>query len=245
MWRCNIVNKELIGIAIICLVFSGIGAVAAESNLYAFTLRADRVLTDYIGGNATSDKVNITGLVIQAGQILGYYNKSATDTLLGAKANDSDLTAHTGDTNNPHNVTTAQTGAAEATHNHTGDDITSQVSDAHTVDGSHASAFMSSSVEIRFTEWDGFTLGVEFVATGAGIAIIEATLGNTDTIYITIDKDNGGSDVETYKGRHGGATAGGTFDFTVTVPFDKGDGVTISQSGATGVSSRVYYFGIS
>lgn len=139
-------NKELIGIAIIGLVFFGIEAVAAESGLYTFTLRADRVLTDYIGGNVTADKVNITGLIIQAGQILGYYNKSATDTLLdtkansthdhalgvsnvsglqgildnkynmseadallGEKANDSDLTAHTGDSDNPHNVTTVPT----------------------------------------------------------------------------------------------------------------------------------------
>lgn len=43
-----------------------------------------------------------------------YYTKNETNTLLGAKANQSDLTAHTGDTNNPHNVTKAQVGLGNA-----------------------------------------------------------------------------------------------------------------------------------
>ena len=39
-----------------------------------------------------------------------YYTKTETDTLLGAKADQSSLSAHTGDTNNPHSVTKAQVG---------------------------------------------------------------------------------------------------------------------------------------
>lgn len=147
-------NKKLIKIVIIALIFFGIWAVAAESNLNTFTLRADRVLTDYIGGNATADKVNITGLVIQTGQVLGYYNESATDTLLDAKADlihnhalgvsnvsglqgildnkadASDLTVHTSNTSNPHSVTRGQIGAAASSHNHSGSDITSPVAEA-------------------------------------------------------------------------------------------------------------------
>lgn len=115
----NTMNKKLIMTAGIALIFSGIWAVAAESNLNTFTLRADKILTDYIGGNATSDKVNITGLIIHAGQVLGYYNESATDTLLDAKSNQSDLTAHIDNiTSNPHGVTTSQIGAAATIHDH-------------------------------------------------------------------------------------------------------------------------------
>jgi len=132
-------NKGLIRTAIIGLIFFGIGAVVAESNLNIFTLRADKVLTDYIGGNTTANKVNITGLIIQAGQVLGYYNESATDALLDAKADQSDLTAHIGNvTGNPHNVTALQVGAAASSHTHSGGDIMSQVNDTDTVDGYHA-----------------------------------------------------------------------------------------------------------
>jgi hypothetical protein len=130
MWRCNIVNKELIGIALIAMIFFGTWAVAAESGLYTFTLRADRVLTDYIGGNATSDKVNITGLIIQAGQVLGYYNETEVNSTLynersNREGNDTDirsdvssvnssltaLSTHIDNNTNPHVVTAGQLGA--------------------------------------------------------------------------------------------------------------------------------------
>ncbi|MEE8403120.1 MAG: hypothetical protein V3R93_05130 [Candidatus Hydrothermarchaeaceae archaeon] len=133
-------NKELIRIAVIALIFFGIGAAAAESNLNTFTLRADRVLAGYIGGNVTADEVNITGLMIKAGQVLGYYNESATDALLDIKANASNLTSHTSNTSNPHNVTAAEVGGAVAIHSHAGTAITSSVSQADyadTVDGIH------------------------------------------------------------------------------------------------------------
>ena len=42
-----------------------------------------------------------------------YYTKAQTDTLLGAKANQNDLTAHIENNNNPHNVTKAQVGLSD------------------------------------------------------------------------------------------------------------------------------------
>lgn len=97
-------------------------------------------------------------------------------------------------------------------------------------------------IETRFTEYDGFSEGSEFVATDAGIAIISAKGTGADraAISIAIDKDDGGADVKTYEGQTAGAD-----DFqrvTVTAPFDKGDGVTINRATGTLLASRVYYF---
>lgn len=99
---------------------------------------------------------------------------------------------------------------------------------------------------LPFTEWDGFTYGVEFVAAHSGIAVISA--GNTSVspaaadVQITIDKDNAGTDVKTYRDYTGHAATSDKYWSTVTVPFKKGDGVTITPTRYTTVHARVYYF---
>jgi len=99
---------------------------------------------------------------------------------------------------------------------------------------------------LPFTEWDGFTYGVEFVAAHSGIAVISA--GNADSdpraadVQITIDKDNAGTDVRTYRDYTGHTVTPDKYWSTVTVPFKKGDGVTITPNRYTTVHARVYYF---
>lgn len=195
-------NKELIGIAIIAMIFFGTCAVAAESGLYTFTLRADRVLTDYIGGNATSDKVNITGLVIQAGQVLGYYNETEVDAqinmcfvndtaLLTAlntetsqrEGNDtalqsdidsvnSTLDTHTADTGNPHTVVAEDLTITDSDVPNT---ITiNQAANAHTVDTYHA------------TTSAGASTGVPVISSTTTYTNLKAgyasSSGNSDTV---------------------------------------------------------------
>jgi hypothetical protein len=99
---------------------------------------------------------------------------------------------------------------------------------------------------LPFTEWDGFTYGVEFAAAHSGIAVISA--GNADSdpraadVQITIDKDNAGTDVRTYRDYTGHTVTPDKYWSTVTVPFKKGDGVTITPNRYTTVHARVYYF---
>ncbi len=99
---------------------------------------------------------------------------------------------------------------------------------------------------LPFTEWDGFTYGVEFVAAHSGIAVISA--GNTASdpsaadVQITIDKDNSGMDIKTYRDYTGHAGTPDKYWSTVTVPFKKGDGVTITPNRYNTVHARVYYF---
>lgn len=93
---------------------------------------------------------------------------------------------------------------------------------------------------VRFTEWDGFTFGTEFVATDAGIAVMTGrdSASNTRYIQIIVDKDNAGTDIKTYT--QFALTA--TREATITVPFDKGDGVTLRYDVNTTPIARVYYF---
>jgi hypothetical protein len=99
---------------------------------------------------------------------------------------------------------------------------------------------------LPFTEWDGFTHGVKFIAAHSGIAIISA--GNTVSdpasadVQITIDKDNSGTNIKTYRDYTGHSATADKYWSTVTVPFKKGDGVTITPNRYTSVNSMVYYF---
>ncbi len=99
---------------------------------------------------------------------------------------------------------------------------------------------------LPFTEWDGFSFGVEFVAVHSGIAILSA--GNTTAdpaaadVQIVIDKDNAGTDVKTYRDYTGHSATADKYWSTVTVPFKKGDGVTITPNKHHSVNARVYYF---
>ncbi|MFC2156096.1 hypothetical protein ACFLRB_06380 [Acidobacteriota bacterium] len=99
---------------------------------------------------------------------------------------------------------------------------------------------------LPFSEWDGFTYDVEFVAAHSGIAVISA--GNAATspraadVQITIDKDNAGTDIRTYRDFTGHVMTPDEYWSTVTVPFKKGDGVTITPNRYNTVHARVYYF---
>lgn len=99
---------------------------------------------------------------------------------------------------------------------------------------------------LPFTEWDGFSHGVEFVAAHSGIAVLSA--GNTTAdpaaadVQITIDKDNAGTDVKIYRDYTGHSATADKYWSTVTVPFKKGDGVTITPNKFHSVNARVYYF---
>jgi hypothetical protein len=65
-----------------------------------------------------------------------------------AIARDSEVSAHTSRTDNPHTVTAAQTGAASVVHSHAGSDITSgTVPDADLLDGQDSTAFMSATTD--------------------------------------------------------------------------------------------------
>jgi len=99
---------------------------------------------------------------------------------------------------------------------------------------------------LPFTEWDGFTYGVEFIAAHSGIAVISAGNAATDPraadVQITIDKDNAGTDIRTYRDYTGHVVSPDQYWSTVTVPFKKGDGVTITPNRYNTVYARVYYF---
>lgn len=99
---------------------------------------------------------------------------------------------------------------------------------------------------LPFTEWDGFTYGVEFVAAHSGIAVISAGNAASDPraadVQITIDKDNAGTDIRTYRDFTGHTVTPDKYWSTVTVPLKKGDGVTITPNRYTTVHARVYYF---
>jgi hypothetical protein len=99
---------------------------------------------------------------------------------------------------------------------------------------------------LPFTEWEGFTFGVEFVAAHSGIAVLSA--GNTihdpasADVQITIDKDNAGSSIKTYRDYTGHSATADRYWSCVTVPFKKGDGVTITPNRYTTIQAMVYYF---
>ncbi|MCK5058505.1 MAG: hypothetical protein KAT34_17755 [Candidatus Aminicenantes bacterium] len=99
---------------------------------------------------------------------------------------------------------------------------------------------------LPFSEWDGFTYDVEFVAAHSGIAVISAGNASSDPraadVQITIDKDNAGTDIRTYRDYTGHTMTPDKYWSTVTVPFKKGDGVTITPNKYTSVHARVYYF---
>ena len=99
---------------------------------------------------------------------------------------------------------------------------------------------------LPFTEWDGFTYGVEFAAAHSGIAVISAGNAASDPraadVQITLDRDNAGTDIRTYRDYTGHTVTPDKYWSTVTVPFKKGDGVTITPNKYTTVHARVYYF---
>ncbi len=90
----------------------------------------------------------------------------------------------------------------------------------------------------RFTEWNGYTWGVEFVATSAGIVVMELIhSGSSSRGSAAIDTDNLGSPIE-YE--HFQSTTAN--NLVITVPFDKGDGVLLTSAVYTTRIATVYYF---